>query len=91
MNTQYITFALAPDCGLYQHFPVGFTKENDTDHSYTDPHSSAHGLLHARFASASQTIRSGPERQRQHDGVRQHHHAPTQHKLVTETASTWMT
>ena len=75
--------------GQIQHFPLDLLRKMTSVIASKYPHSSAHGLLRARFASASQTIRSGPRHQKQHDGVHQHHRAPTQHlhlKLGTETA-----
>ena len=76
--------------GVHQHHQAS-TRHIHLCHVLPNPHSSAHGLLRTRSASASQTIRSGSERQRQHVGVHQHHHALTQLKLVTETAPTLRT
>jgi len=76
--------------GVRQHHQAS-TRHIHLCHVLPNPHSSAHGLLRTRSASASQTIRSGSERQRQHVGVHQHHHALTQLKLVTETAPTLRT
>ena len=67
-------------------FPLDLLRKMTFLTFQTNPHSSAYGLLRARCPSASQTIRSGPERQRQHHSVHRHHHASTQLMLVTETA-----